>query len=141
RCGTTTCEAKSGYGLTTESELKLLRVIAALAARPGIDIAPRFMRAHELPVEYRDHRRAFIELITGDMLPAVAAAHLAEWCDVFCERGVFTADESREILMAARHWGLKLRLHADELAPSGGTQVAADVGARSADHLIFVDQK
>jgi imidazolonepropionase len=141
RCGTTTCEAKSGYGLTTESELKMLRVIAALAASHDIDIAPTFMGAHEIPIEYRDRRRTFIDLIIGDMLPAVAAEGLAEWCDVFCERDVFTPGESREILIAARNRGLKLRIHADELAPSGGTQVAADVGARSADHLIFVDQK
>ncbi len=140
RCGTTTCEAKSGYGLTTESELKMLRVVAALAERHQIELSPTFMGAHEIPVEYRERRRAYIDLILRDMIPAVASERLAEWCDVFCETGVFTPDESREILLAARAAGMKLRIHADELGPSGGSAVAADLGVRSADHLIFVDK-
>ena len=142
RGGTTTCEVKSGYGLTTGSELKLLRVIAALACDRGqpIEIAPTFMGAHEVPLELRDRRAAYVDLVVGEMIPAVAAQGIAEWCDVFCEDGVFTPDESRAILLAARDAGMKLRIHADELGPSGGSRVAADVRARSADHLIFVDE-
>ena len=139
RCGTTTCEAKSGYGLTTESELKLLRVLARLRREHTIEIVPTFMGAHEVPIEYRDHRRAYVDLVVEEMLPIVAQAGLAEWCDVFCETGVFTPDESRRILAAGRQSGMKLRMHADELGPSGGTRVAADLAVRSADHLIFVD--
>src|SRR5262249_20875466 len=108
RCGTTTCEAKSGYGLTSESELKMLRVIRALAADHAIEISPTFMGAHELPIEYREHRRAYIELLVNDMIPPVARERLAEWCDVFCETGVFTPSESREVLIAARQAGLGL---------------------------------
>jgi imidazolonepropionase len=140
RCGTTTAEAKSGYGLTTESELKMLRVIRELGATQPIELAPTFMGAHELPVEYRTRRQAYIDLIVADMIPAVASDHLAEWCDVFCEKGVFTPEDTRTILNAAKDAGMKLRLHADEFAASGGWQVAADVGARSADHLMCVDE-
>ncbi len=140
RGGTTTCEAKSGYGLTTAAELKTLRVVRALAADHDIDIAPTFMGAHEIPVEYRDRRRAYIDLLVGEMIPAVAREHLAEWCDVFCESGVFSPEESREILEAGRRAGMQLRIHADELGPSGGSRVAAELAVRSADHLIFVDE-
>ncbi len=138
RCGTTTCEAKSGYGLTTESELKTLRVLRDLDATHAIDITATFMGAHEIPLEYRDRRQAYIDLIVHEMIPAVARERLAEWCDVFCEDGVFTPGESNAILGAARAAGLKLRVHADELGRSGGALVAAACGARSADHLIFV---
>jgi imidazolonepropionase len=141
RCGTTTCEAKSGYGLTVESELKILRAIARLADDHPIDVAATFMGAHEIPLEYRTRREQYIAAICGDMIPAVAGGQLAEWCDVFCETGVFSADESAAILSAASRAGLKLRIHADELGPSGGSRVAARVGARSADHLIFVDEE
>ncbi len=141
RCGTTTCEAKSGYALTTEGELKMLRTLAALAETHPIELSPTFMGAHEVPSEYRNRRRGYIDLIVKDMLPAVAQERLAEWCDVFCEDGVFTPDESREILEAGRAFGLKPRIHADELGSSGGSAVAAQVGARSADHLIFVDDE
>jgi imidazolonepropionase len=140
RCGTTTCEAKSGYGLTTDSELKMLRVVARLAERHQIELAPTFMGAHEIPIEYRERRRAYIDLILREMIPAVATERLAEWCDVFCENGVFTPGESREILLAARAAGMKLRIHADELGPSGGSALAAELCVRSADHLIFVDK-
>jgi imidazolonepropionase len=140
RCGTTTCEVKSGYALTTEGELKLLRTVSTLAASHPIELSPTFMGAHEVPSEYRTRRRGYVDLIVKDMLPAVAGEGLAEWCDVFCETGVFTPDESREILEAARAAGLKPRIHADELGASGGAAVAAAVGARSADHLIFVDE-
>jgi imidazolonepropionase len=141
RCGTTTCEAKSGYALTTEGELKMLRTVRALADSHAIELSPTFMGAHEVPVEYREHRRAYVDLVVRDMIPAVARERLAEWCDVFCETGVFTRGESREILEAGRAAGLQPRIHADELAASGGSAVAAAVGARSADHLIFVDKE
>jgi imidazolonepropionase len=140
RCGTTTCEAKSGYGLTTADEIKMLRVLRTIAADHAVDVSPTFMGAHEVPVEYRDRRRAYVDLVIGEMIPAVTRERLAEWCDVFCETGVFTPDESREILLAARQAGLKLRIHADELGPSGGSRVAAELRVRSADHLIFVDE-
>ena len=140
RCGTTTCEAKSGYALTVDGELNMLRTVRALNATHAIELSATFMGAHEVPVEYRDRRRAYVDLIISEMIPAVAREGLAEWCDVFCERGVFTPDESREILEAGRAAGLKPRIHADELTASGGSTVAADVGARSADHLIYVDE-
>lgn len=140
RGGTTTCEAKSGYGLTTNDELKMLRAIRTLAADLPIELSPTFMGAHEIPPEYRSRRHEYLELLVDDMIPAVADEGLAEWCDVFCETGVFTPAESRRILEAAREAGLKLRIHADELAASGGSTVAAELPVRSADHLIFVDE-
>ena len=141
-CGTTTCEIKSGYGLTTDSELKLLRAIASLAndADQRIELVPTFMGAHEVPLEFRDRRSAYVDLVLEEMIPAVAAQGIAEWCDVFCETGVFTPAETRRILLAARAAGMKLRLHADELGASGGSRVAAELGVRSADHLIYVDE-
>jgi imidazolonepropionase len=139
RCGTTTCEAKTGYGLTTESELKLLRVIARLQQEHPIGIAATFMGAHEVPEEYSGRRNDYVAMVRREMLPAVAASGLAEWCDVFCEEGVFTPDQARAILADARSAGLKLRIHADELGPSGGSSIAAELGVRSADHLIFTD--
>jgi len=140
RCGTTTCEIKSGYGLTTESELKILRVLRALDAEHPVDLSITFMGAHECPVEFRARRREYLDLLIGEMIPAVAGERLADWCDVFCETGVFSPEESRDIFDAAKRAGLKLRIHADELEASGGSFVAADVRARSADHLIFVDE-
>jgi len=137
--GTTTCEAKSGYGLTTESELKLLRVIARLQQMHAVEIAATFMGAHEIPAEHRRKPEAYVALVCDEMIPAVTRAGLAEWCDVFCEDGVFTPADSMTILKAAKAAGMKLRIHADELGKSGGSAVAAAVGARSADHLIFAD--
>jgi imidazolonepropionase len=140
RCGTTTCEAKSGYGLTTDSELKLLRVLARLGREQAIEISPTFMGAHEIPIEYRGRPQSYVKLVVDEMLPLVAGEGLAEWCDVFCETDVFTPGDARRILTAARDAGLKLRIHADELGASGGALVAAELGARSADHLIFIDE-
>jgi imidazolonepropionase len=137
-CGTTTCEIKSGYGLDLDSELKMLRATARLGGRHAIEIVPTFMGAHEIPVEYRRRRDDYVRLVIEEMIPAVTAEGLAEWCDVFCETGVFTPAESRRILDAGARAGLKPRIHADELGASGGSQVAAAIGARSADHLIFV---
>jgi imidazolonepropionase len=137
-CGTTTCEVKSGYGLDVESEIKMLRATARLAEQHALEIVPTFMGAHEVPVEYRQRRDDYVQLVIDAMIPAVVAEGLAEWCDVFCESGVFTPGEARRILNAGTRAGLKPRIHADELGASGGSQVAAAVGARSADHLIFV---
>ena len=139
-CGTTTCEIKSGYGLTTAAEVKMLRAIRTLARTHPLSIISTFMGAHEVPIEYRSARDRYVDLIVDEMLLAVAGESLAEWCDVFCEEGVFTPDESRAILQAGQRHGLKARIHADELALSGGSRVAAEVGARSADHLIYVDE-
>lgn len=139
-CGTTTAEVKSGYGLTLASELTQLRAIRALAAAQPVELVPTFMGAHEVPVDFRDRRDDYVRLVIDEMLPAVAREGLADWCDVFCERGVFTPDESRAILEAGQRLGLKARIHADELALSGGAGVAVQVSARSADHLIFVDE-
>lgn len=140
RAGTTTCEVKSGYALTPDGELKMLRVLRGLAEEHDIEISPTFMGAHEVPIEYRERRRAYTDLVINDMIPAVAAERLAEWCDVFCEEGVFNPEESRDILQAARQAGLMLRIHADEFGLSGGSRVAAEMGVRSADHLIFTDR-
>ena len=137
-CGTTTAEIKSGYGLDLETELKMLRAIRRAGADQPVDIAATFMGAHEIPIDYRDRREDYVRLVIDAMIPAVADGNLAEWCDVFCETGVFTPDESARILQAGAARGLKPRIHADELGASGGSLVAARVGARSADHLIFV---
>ena len=136
-----TCEVKSGYGLTTESELKLLRVIRRLSEEGPIELVPTFMGAHEIPPEYRDRRDAYVRLIIEEMIPRVVAEGLAESCDVFCEAGVFTVTESREILSAGLAAGLQPRIHADELASSGGALLAAELRARSADHLIFINRE
>jgi imidazolonepropionase len=123
-----------------EAELRMLRAIRRLAEAQPIELAATFMGAHEIPVEARSHREEYVRTIVDEMIPAVARAGLAEWCDVFCEQGVFTPDESRRILDAGRRHGLRSRLHADELAASGGALLAAELGAASADHLIFVTE-
>jgi imidazolonepropionase len=138
--GTTTAEAKSGYGLGLESERRMLCAIKTVAAGQPVELTATFMGAHEVPVEFRHDRAAYVKEIIEVMIPAIAGEQLAEWCDVFCERGVFTPDESRDILLAGQRHGMKARIHADELALSGGSRIAAEVGARSADHLIFVDE-
>jgi imidazolonepropionase len=138
--GTTTCEAKSGYGLTVETELRQLRVIKALHDLHPVDLVATFLGAHEIPPEYQARPDDYVALVAGEMIPRVAAEGLAEWCDVFCDEGAFTPQESVAILAAGARAGLKPRVHADELARSGGTEVAVKVGARSADHLIHVDQ-
>jgi len=136
--GTTTCEIKSGYGLEVDSELKILRAIRRLADEGPIDVVPTFLGAHEIPLEYRSRRSDYVKLVIDEMIRTVARERLAKWCDVFCEEGVFTPDDSMAILEAGKKAGLAPRIHADELAASGGAQVAAAVGARSADHLVFV---
>jgi imidazolonepropionase len=140
RCGTTTCEIKSGYGLEISTELRMLRAARRLAALQPVDVVTTLLGAHEIPVEWRHDREAYVRLVADEMIPSAAAEGVAEWCDVFCESGVFTPRESERILLAGRQHGLKARIHADELAASGGSQVAARVGARSADHLVHVDE-
>jgi imidazolonepropionase len=133
--GTTTVEVKSGYGLALEHELKALRVLRRLAAELPLRIVPTFLGAHEVPAEYRSRRDAYVRLVIDAMLPAVAGERLAAFCDVFCEPGVFGLDESEAILTAAQRHGLGVKLHADELDPAGGAQLAARLGAAAADHL------
>jgi len=135
--GTTTVEVKSGYGLETEAELRSLEVIGGLAGGPP-SLVPTFLGAHEIPLEYRPRRDDYVRLVVEEMLPAVAAQGIARFCDVFCEPGVFTPEETRRILEAARGHGLGLKIHADELEGSGGAELAAALGAVSADHLAHV---
>ena len=134
--GTTTCEAKSGYGLDVETELRMLRVIGRLSREQPVELIATFMGAHEVPPEFRGRQPEYVRFVIDHVIPQ--AAPLAEWCDVFCDKGFFTPDESRAILDAGRAAGLKPRIHADELAASGGSQTAAATGARSADHLVHV---
>lgn len=139
--GVGTIEVKSGYGLTVDDELKLLGVIQRLADELPFRLVPTFLGAHEIPLEHRESaagRRAYIELVIHEMIPRVARGGLAVFADVFCEIGVYTVAESREILQAARAAGLKLKLHADELTASGGAELAAEIGAVSADHLAAI---
>jgi len=140
-CGTTTCEAKSGYGLEVEAELRQLRAIRSLDEEHVIDIVPTFMGAHKIPAEYQSRRGEYVTSVIEEMLPRVAEENLAEYCDVFCEQDVFTPDETIEILEAGRRAGMTPRVHADELTPGRGASVAAHVGARSADHLVHVDER
>ena len=139
RSGTTTIEAKSGYGLSLEDELKILRVIKRLDKDTQLRYVPTFLGAHSVPPEYRSRREQYVSLIVDEMLPAIAQEKLAEYCDVFCEDKVFTTDEAWKILMAARCHGLGLRIHADQLSLSGGAQLAAELGTVTADHLEHTD--
>ncbi|HEX8717337.1 MAG TPA: imidazolonepropionase [Gemmatimonadaceae bacterium] len=142
--GTTTVEVKSGYGLTVVDELRMLRVIARLQRELPLRIVPTWLGAHEIPVESRTTaaaREAYIAMLIDDMLPIIAGEGLARFADVFCEPGVFTIGESRRILTAARAAGLSLKLHADELEPSGAAQLAAELGATSADHLAAISEQ
>ena len=134
--GVTTVEAKSGYGLDTETELKQLRVIRALQEDHPCDLAATFLGAHAVPAEYKNDREAYIRLLCEEMIPAVARENLARFCDVFCETGVFSAEESRQILEAGKRYGLIPKIHADEIDPIGGSELTARVGAISAEHLI-----
>jgi imidazolonepropionase len=134
--GVTTVEAKSGYGLDTATELKQLRVIRKLSHTHPMDIVPTFLGAHAVPEEYRGCREKYIDLICTQMLPAVAAEKLAKFCDVFCETGVFSAAEARIILEAGQKYGLTSKIHADEINPIGGSRLAGELGAISAEHLI-----
>ncbi len=139
-CGTTTAEVKSGYGLETGAELRSLEAIQRAATRHPVTVVSTFLGAHEIPLDYRDRREDYVSLVVEKMIPAVAEQGLAEFGDVFCEEGVFTVEESRRILLATRDHGMKLRIHADELVWTGGAELAAELGARSADHLGFISE-
>ena len=139
--GTTTIEAKSGYGLTIEDELKSLRVIKRLNESSPLDIIPTFMGAHAFPPEFKNDHQGYVRLICEEMIPVVAEEKLAEFCDVFCENGYFTLDDSRKILETAKEYGLTPRLHADEFVDSGAAGLSAEVGAISADHLMAVSDE
>lgn len=138
--GTTTLEIKSGYGLDLPSELRMLEAIDRLGYEEAPTVVPTFLGAHALPPEFRDRRAAYVDLVCEGMIPAVASADLARFCDVFCEEGAFSLAESRRILEAGLRHGLRPKLHADQLSPSGGALLAAELGAVSADHLDFVDE-
>jgi imidazolonepropionase len=141
KMGTTTAEAKSGYGLRLSDELKQLRAIRRASNNHAVDLVPTLLAAHETPPEYQKDRELYLDLICNEIIPAVAEAKLAQFCDVFCEQGVFSAAESRRVLKAGQEWGLRPRLHADEFVDSGGAQLAAELGALSADHLIAVSSR
>ncbi|MFW9918159.1 MAG: imidazolonepropionase [Candidatus Thorarchaeota archaeon] len=135
--GTTSFEAKSGYGLDTENELKMLRTICDLREMLPMDISSTFMGAHAVPPEFQGRTEDYVDLIVDAMIPKVSQAGTAEFCDVFCEKGVFDVEQSRRILLEARKHGMKLKLHADEIVQLGGTELAAELGATSADHLLM----
>ena len=142
--GVTTVEVKSGYGLSLDEELKSLRVIARLAAALPMRVRATWLGAHEIPLEFRERatgRREYVDLLVHEMLPVIARERLASYADVFCEPGVFTVNESREILEAARASGLQLKLHADELTAGGGAELAGELHALSADHLAAVSDE
>jgi imidazolonepropionase len=136
--GTTTIEAKSGYGLSTEAELRSLRAIRRAAAAHPLEFEPTFLGAHEIPDEWRHDPPGYLRLLCDEMLPLVAREKLATACDVFCEKGVFSIDDSRTLLRRAQELGLRVKLHADELFPTGSAELAAETGALSADHLVHV---
>ncbi len=138
RCGTTTAEAKSGYGLTTEHELKILRIMRRLNKETPLEIVPTFLGAHAVSREMRADE--YVDLVTNEMLPRVAQEKLAEFCDVFCEGGYFEIEQSRRILSVAKKLGLKLRGHVDQLSNCGGARLMAELGATTADHLEKTDE-
>ena len=135
--GTATVEAKSGYGLQTRDELKILETVKRLNQVHTVDIVPTFMGAHAVPPEFKGNTQGYVSEVCEDMIPKVAEKGLAEFCDVFCEKGVFNLEQTRRILLAAKGHGLKLKVHADEMSACGGAELAADVGAVSADHMLF----
>jgi len=135
RHGTTTVEIKSGYGLDTESELALLRAARSVALQSRVRVHTTFLGAHAVPPEYKHDSDAYVDLVVNDMIPRVAAEGLAEFCDVFTDAGFFTVEQSRRVLMAAREHGMRLKVHADEIALIGASEMAAELGAISCDHL------
>src|SRR5205809_4790908 len=139
KCGTTTVEAKSGYGLTVNDELKILRVIRRLNDETPLEFVPTFLGAHAVPRDISPNE--YIDLVINEMLSRVASEKLAEFCDVFCEQGYFGIEQSKEILTAAKKLGLKLRIHADQLTNSGGAKLAAELKATTADHLEKTDER
>ena len=139
--GTTTLEAKSGYGLSTESEIKMLKVIKKLNENLPIDIISTFLGAHEFPIEYKDDKEKYIDILMNGMMPKIRELKLAEYCDIFTEDHVYNIEQSRRILNRAKELGFKIRMHADEIKPIGGAELAAEVGAVTADHLGAASDK
>ncbi len=139
--GTTTLEAKSGYGLAPEPEYRMLLAIRDLDRRHPLDLAPTFLGAHEYPEPFRDDHEGYLRLLIDEMIPHVAGEKLAVACDVYCESGVFSLSEARRVLEAARDHGLALKLHTDQFSPLGGAKLAAELGALSADHIEFIDEE
>jgi len=139
--GTTTAEAKSGYGLTTKDELKILAVIKRVNQLHAVDVVPTFMGAHAVPPEFQGNSKGYVNLVAEEMIPKAAEKGLADFCDVFCEKNVFTLEQSRKILATGKSHGLKPKVHADEMSMLGGAELAADVGATSAEHLLFSSQE
>ena len=135
--GTTTVEAKSGYGLTTKDELKILEATRRANQLHTVDVVSTFLGAHAIPPEYKGNVKGYVSLIVDEMLPKVTEKVLAEFCDVFCEKGVFSLEQSRRVLSSAKECGLRPKVHADEMSPLGGAELAVDVGAVSAEHLLF----
>lgn len=135
--GTTTVEAKSGYGLTTKDELKILEATKRINQLHCVDVVPTFLGAHAIPPEYKANPHDYVNLIVEETIPKVAERKLAEFCDVFCEKNVFSLEQSKRILVAGKNYGLKPKVHADEMSALGGAELAADLGAVSADHLLF----
>jgi imidazolonepropionase len=134
--GVTTVEGKSGYGLDHKTEIKLLEVMAELNRLHPVDVVSTFMGAHAIPPEYKGRQDDYIDFLLAEVVPDVASRHLAEFCDVFCEKNVFSVEQSRRLLTNAAKSGLKSKLHADEIVSIGGTELAAEIGAVSADHLL-----
>jgi len=139
--GTTTVEAKSGYGLNLKDEVKSLRVMKRLNEMQPVDIVPTFLGAHAIPREYKEQADKYVDLVIDKMIPKIANKKLAEFCDVFCEKGVFNISQSRRILLHGKKYGLKPKVHADEMTPFGGAELAAEVGAVSAEHLLFASEE
>lgn len=139
--GTTTAEAKSGYGLNLADEIKQLEALKEAARVHPVDIVPTFMGAHEVPPEYKGRKAEYIDFLIREVIPRIEADHLAEFFDIFCEEGVYSLDETRRLVDEAKRAGLMIRLHADEFTPLGGAELAAEVGAASADHLINITEQ
>ncbi len=139
--GVTTVEGKSGYGLDLETEIKQLEVMAELDATHPVDVVRTYLGAHAIPAEYAGNGDAYVDFMIGEVLPKIAGRKLAEFCDIFCEKGVFSLEQSRRLLTEARKSGLKLKMHADEIVQLGGAELAAELGAVSADHLLHASDE
>jgi len=139
--GTTTCEVKSGYGLSFEDEIKCLEIIKELDEEQPVDIIPTFLGAHTVPPEYKNKRAKYLKLLTEVLIPTIAERNLAKFCDVFCEKGAFNISETRKILQRAMQYGLIPKLHTEEFSAMGGVQLAVELKAMSADHLVKINKQ
>jgi len=139
--GVTTVEGKSGYGLDEKTEIKQLEVMETLGSLHAVDIVKTFLGAHAVPEDFKGRADKFIDYMTDSVMPQVTHRNLAEFCDIFCEKDVFSLEQSKRLLLKAKELGFKLKIHADEISPLGGTELAADLGAVSADHLLHASDK